>query len=132
MPVPIPVTTLYLAVFAVFGSVLSFLPAQIRGRTGVSIGDAGNPQLLLAMRRHGNFLEYVPYFMTMMLALELNGASATSLHALGGAMVAARVAHALGLKSDSIESIFRLVGAGGTLLLTLVATAMLVLQWMHG
>jgi len=129
--IPIPVTTLYIAIFAVFASALSMMPATIRGKSGVSIGDAGNPQLLLAMRRHGNFLEYVPYFVTMMLALELNGSSATTLHALGAAMIVARIAHAVGLKADTIQSIGRLIGAVGTLLLTLIAAGMLAMQFLR-
>ena len=128
MPIPIPVTSLYLAVFAVFGAALAFGPGRLRGQTGVSIGDGGNPQLLLAMRRHGNFVEFVPYFMTMLLALELNGASAMSLHGLGGAMVLARIAHVMGLKADTIEAPLRAVGAAGTMLLTMIAALMLLVQ----
>ena len=33
---------------------------RIGGQTTVSIGDGGNPGLLLAMRRHANFIELVP------------------------------------------------------------------------
>jgi uncharacterized membrane protein YecN with MAPEG domain len=127
--IPVPITALYLAVFAVFGSVLAFLPGRIRGSTGISIGDGGRSDLLLAMRRHGNFLEYVPYFMIMMLALELNGTSTTWLHGLGVAMLVARVCHALGLKADTIQSPLRGVGAGGTLLITLIATVLLAIQY---
>jgi uncharacterized membrane protein YecN with MAPEG domain len=127
--IPIPITALYLAVFAVFGSVLAFLPGRIRGGSGISIGDGGRPDLLLAIRRHGNFLEYVPYFMTMMLALELNGTSATWLHGLGIAMIVARACHAVGLKADTIQSPLRGIGAGGTMLITLIASILLVLQF---
>ena len=47
----IPITALYLATFAVFGGILAYLPGSIRGREGISIGDGGRPDLLLAMRR---------------------------------------------------------------------------------
>jgi uncharacterized membrane protein YecN with MAPEG domain len=126
---PLPVTALYLAIFAVFSSVLAFLPGSIRGRTGISIGDGGRPDLLLAMRRHANFLEYVPYFMLMFAVLELNGTRALWLHVLGLGMIGARICHALGLKADTIQSPLRGIGAGGTLLLTLIATAMLGYQF---
>lgn len=122
---PVPITALYLAVFALFASVLAFLPGRIRGSSGISIGDGGRPDLLLAMRRHANFVEYVPYFMLMFAALELNGTSAGTLHGLGIAMLVARVCHAVGIKADTIQSPLRGVGAGGTLLVTLIATGML-------
>ena len=129
MPIPIPITALYLAVFAVFASVLAFLPGKIRGSSGISIGDGGRPDLLLATRRHANFVEYVPYFMIMFAALELNGASAAWLHGLGLAMLAARVLHAIGIKADTIESLPRGIGAGGTLLATLIAAVLLAWQF---
>lgn len=125
---PIPITAIYLVVFALFSSVLAFFPGRLRGSTGVSIGDGGNPDLLLAMRRQGNFLEYVPYLMIMFIALELNGAGATWLHGLGIALIVARICHAVGLKADTIESPLRGIGAGGTMLITLVAAGKLVSQ----
>lgn len=122
---PIPITSLYLVVFALFACVLSTFPGRLRGSTGISIGDGGNPELLLAMRRQANFVEYVPYLMTMFAALELNGAGAAWLHGLGIALFVARVCHAVGLKADSIQSPLRGIGAGGTFLITLVAAGKL-------
>ena len=129
---PIPISALYLAIFAVFASVLAFLPGKIRGSSGISIGDGGRPDLLLASRRHANFVEYVPYFMIMFAALELNGASAGWLHGLGLAMIAARLSHAIGIKEDTIASLPRGIGAGGTLLTTLIAAGLLVWQFIGG
>lgn len=126
---PVPITALYLAVFAVFAGVLAFLPGKIRGSSGISIGDGGRPDLLLAMRRHANFVEYVPYLMIMMAALELNGSSPTLLHGLGIALFVSRILHAVGLKADSIQSLPRGIGAGGTLLVTLVAAGVLASQF---
>ena len=127
---PVPITGFYLAVFAIFGGVLAFLPGRIRGSSGISIGDGGRPDLLLAMRRHANFVEYVPYFMIMFAALELNGAGAVLLHCLGLAMIFARTMHAIGIKADTIDSIPRGIGAGGTLLLTVIAAGVLVYQFL--
>ncbi len=126
---PVPITGLYLAAFAVFGGVLAYLPGKIRGSTGISIGDGGRPDLLLAMRRHANFVEFVPYFMIMFAALELNGAGAILLHGLGLSMIFARTMHAIGLKADTTQSLPRGIGAGGTLLLTLIAAGVLVYQF---
>jgi uncharacterized membrane protein YecN with MAPEG domain len=122
---PLPITGLYLAVLAVFGSVLAFLAARIRGAEGISVGDGGRMDLLVAMRRHSNFVEYVPFFMIMLAALELNGTSAAALHGLGLGMLVSRTCHAVGLKPE-IQSVPRGIGAGGTMLLTLIAAGMLV------
>jgi uncharacterized membrane protein YecN with MAPEG domain len=126
---PIPITALYLAIFLVFGSYLAFLPGKIRGSSGISIGDGGRPDLLLAIRRQGNFVEYVPYFMLMFAALELNGSGRMLLHGLGIAMIVARILHAVGIKADTIQSPARGAGAGGTLLLGLIAAGVLVSQY---
>ena len=129
MPIPVPITALWLAIFALFSAYLAFLPGKIRGTEGISVGDGGRPDLLVAMRRHGNFVEYVPYFMIMFAVLELNGASATLLHGLGLGMFASRVCHAVGLKEEVTP--VRGVGAGGTFLLTLIAAGVLVYQFVN-
>jgi uncharacterized membrane protein YecN with MAPEG domain len=128
---PIPISALYLAVFAVFGGVLAFFPGKIRGAEGIPIGDGGRPDLLLATRRHGNFIEYVPYFMIMLVALELNGSGPLLLHGLGLGMLFARAMHAVGIKADTIQSAPRGIGAGLTLLLTLIAAGALVRQFLQ-
>jgi uncharacterized membrane protein YecN with MAPEG domain len=128
---PLPIIALYLAVFAVFGGLLAFFPGRIRGSESVSIGDGGRPDLLLATRRHGNFVEYVPYFMVMCAALELNGSGPVLLHGLGLGVILARVMHALGIKADTIASVPRGLGAGLTLLLTLIAAGTLTWQFVQ-
>ena len=73
----------------------------IRARTGVSIGaDASNAEQLLAFRRHGNFIEWAPIFLILLGVLEVNGSSTTTLHAMGGVFVVARILHATGLRAD--------------------------------
>ena len=129
MPIPVPITALWLAIFALFAAYLAFLPGKIRGTEGISVGDGGRPDLLVAMRTHGNFVEYVPYFMIMFAVLVLNGASATLLHGLGLGMFASRVCHAVGLKEEVTP--VRGVGAGGTFLLTLIAAGVLVYQFVN-
>ena len=125
----VPITALYLAIFAVFSGVLAFPAGRLRGSSGISVGDGGNAELLLATRRHGNFTEYVPLLLVMFAALELNGASAMSLHALGLTLLLARILHAVGLKGDTVATPARGAGAGGTLLITLVAAGMLSYQF---
>ncbi len=125
----VPITALYLAIFAVFSSYLAFLVGRLRGSSGISIGDGGRPEILLAMRRQGNFLEYVPLLLLMFGALELNGASPALLHGLGIALLIARILHAVGIQADTIQSVPRGIGAAGTMLITLIAAGNLIYQF---
>ena len=118
----LPITLFYVSFFAIFSLVLSFGAGSFRGKTGVSIlyGDPVNMELAEKVRRHQNFLEYVPLFLLLIGFLEANGASSMFLYVVGDLMIIARIAHAIGLKHDNMGHIGRLIGAGGTALTTLV------------
>ena len=118
-----PVTTaLYAGLLGLVSLGISFMAGSLRGKTKISIGDGGNQEMLLAMRRHGNFVEYVPLLLILIAFIEMRGASTTAIHVMGGLLIVFRLAHAVGLKADTIEGLGRLVGAAGTALLTLVAS----------
>ena len=119
----IPTTLLYTALFAIFALVLSFKAGSFRGKSGVSVlyGDPANMELAEKVRVHQNFLEYVPMILILMGAIELTGGSTVFLHGIGIALIVTRIAHAIGLKHDNMAHPGRLVGAGGTALITLVS-----------
>ncbi len=129
MPIPLPISALYLTIFCLFASGLAFGAGRLRGAGGASVGDGGQMNLLVAMRRHGNFVEYVPYFMIMFAVLELNGSSAMWLHGLGLGMIVARGCHAAGLGEE--VTTLRGIGAGLTLLISLIAAGMLGYQFVQ-
>ena len=116
------ITALYAGVLGLMSLALAMPAGRLRGATKISVGDGGDPDLLLAMRRQANFLEYVPLFLIILGVLELNGVAALPLHVLGAGMVVARIAHAVGLRGDTIQGAGRLVGAMGTMLVSLVAS----------
>lgn len=119
----IPITLMYASVFALFALVLSFRAGTYRGKAGISVlfGSPPNMDLAERVRAHQNFLEYVPMILIVMGAIEANGGSAMFLYVIGDLLFIARIAHAIGLKHDNIAHIGRLIGAGGTALITLVA-----------
>ena len=119
---PLPITLMYAGIFAIFALLLSFLAGSARGKSGVSIlyGDPVDIKLAEKIRRHQNFLEYVPLFLIVFAALEVNGVSSMFLYIVGDLMIVARIFHAFGLHHDNMGHIGRLIGAGGTALLTLV------------
>ena len=127
MPIPLPISALYLAIFCLFATGLAFGAGRLRGGGGPSVGDGGQMNILVAMRRHANFVEYVPYFMIMFAVLELNGSSAMLLHGLGLGMLVARGCHAAGLAEE--VTALRGVGAVATLLLSLTAAGVLGYQF---
>lgn len=117
----IPITLTYASIFALFALVLSFRAGSFRGKSGVSVlfGEPQNMELAVRVRAHQNFLEYVPMIMIVMGAVEASGGSHLFLYIVGDLLIIARIAHAVGLKHDNMGHIGRLIGAGGTALLTL-------------
>ncbi len=124
----VPVTGLYVVILAAINIWLEMPVGMLRGKTKIPIHDDGNVELRLAIRKHDNFTEHVPFILILLAALELNGGGQGLLHGLGIALVVARIAHPLGLKADTIQSPLRAVGAFGTLAVTVVAMGALGLK----
>ena len=118
-----PITLMYASILGIFALVLSFKAGTARGESGLSVlfGEPANMELAQKVRVHQNFLEYVPIFLILFAAIEVNGGSSMFLYVVGDLMIIARIAHAIGLKHDNMAHKGRLIGAGGTALLTLVA-----------
>lgn len=70
-----------------------------------------NPEMLKAVRIHGNFAEFVPFALLIMGFAEYNGAPGWFIHALGIALVAGRVLHVWGLSGTIGTSPGRLWGS---------------------
>ncbi|MGO9933940.1 MAG: MAPEG family protein [Steroidobacteraceae bacterium] len=120
------VTALYAGLLGLLAVAVAFPVGMMRGKLNISVGDGGNPALLLAMRRHANFAEWVPLALILIALLELNGVSPRAIHALGATLVVARLLHAFGLKSDTMQSIGRGLGAMATALITVTASVWLL------
>jgi hypothetical protein len=94
--------------------ILSIRVVQIRARSRVLIGDGGDADLLQRIRAHANFAEYVPICLILIAALELSYQNAPlALYWVGGALVAARICHAIGM-SRADANPWRAIGAVGT------------------
>jgi hypothetical protein len=113
---------LYAGILGLISIAVAFPAGRLRGKLGVSIGDGGSKDLLLAMRRHANFVEAVPIALILLVLLEMNGVSKIAIHSLGAALVLARICHAFGIKADTIKSAGRAIGAAASGLVTLVAS----------
>lgn len=133
-PAPMPFATALYA--GLVGVLLVFLAARVsllRRRHGVGVGDGDNRELRLAIRVHGNAVEWAVVSLVLLLIAELTRHSPVLVHACGIAIVAGRLLHALGLSRSGGPSPGRMVGTilswGVVLVLsvTLVISAVRVL-----
>ena len=117
---PLPITLMYAGLFALFAMFLSARAGGYRGKSKISIlyGDPVDMELAERVRVHQNFLEYVPIILILMGLIEANAGSRWFLYVAGDLLIVARVAHLIGLKHDNMAHVGRLIGAGGTFLIT--------------
>lgn len=115
----VEVTALYAALCGLIVIVLAWFVVRERRGKRVGIGAGGEVSLERAIRAHGNFTEYVPLALILMLVAELGGSAALWLHANGVALVVARVLHAWGLSHATGVSFGRFWGTALTWLVIL-------------
>lgn len=120
------ITPLYAGVLAIIFLVLSVRVVQGRGK--VSLGDGGDASLLRRIRAHGNFAEYVPIILLMMLMLEQGGTDARVLHGLGVTLIIARLLHGYALSFSEHWKFGRFYGALLSFLLLPIAGGLCLWQ----
>ncbi len=94
------ITTLYALPLILIWFILWVRVAKSRGEHKVSIGDGGSKELLLCIRHHGNFVEWVPFTLILMVLAELQGAPHSWLYAAGALLLLGRVLHPIGLNAE--------------------------------
>jgi uncharacterized membrane protein YecN with MAPEG domain len=114
----VPVTLVTTATCALLNFWLGFRIGQFRGRFKVSVGDGGQEPLLRRMRAQANFIESAPFFLLLLLGLEMSGANRVALGIVAALFVLVRVAHAIGMERAENRH-WRQLGAMGTGLTTL-------------
>jgi len=120
----------YAACLALLFVVLSVRTLRLRRRLRVAVGDHGNEVLLRAMRVHANFAEYVPLALLLIYFVELSGAGAAWVHAMGTSLLVGRLAHAIGVSRVHEDVRWRVVGMTLTLVpIVTAALRLLVLAW---
>jgi uncharacterized protein len=88
------ITPIYAIAFALFFLALSIYVIKMRMAKHVSFGHLGDAELESVIRAHGNFAEYIPVFLILLLLLELNYANPFLSHMLGITMLVGRSLHA--------------------------------------
>jgi uncharacterized membrane protein YecN with MAPEG domain len=105
-----PISPFYGGLLALLTVYLSFRVSVARRTAKVSIGDAGDKDLVKAIRVHSNSVEYIPLGIVLLVLLELQETLPWQMHLAGGALVLGRVLHAYGLGSNPQVVPARLMG----------------------
>lgn len=116
----IPITAFYASLLAALYIYLAIMVIAQRRNSRVGLGDGGDKHMLQAMRAHGNFVEYVPFALILMLIAEMNGANSYLLHACGWWLIVARLLHAYGVRHHFAASWQRFSGTLSTFLIYLI------------
>jgi uncharacterized membrane protein YecN with MAPEG domain len=82
----------------------------------VSIGNGGNDALTARMRAHSNYTEYTPFFLILVLLIEMAKGSELWLWIVGALYMLARIAHVFGMEARGKPGKLRLVGIVVTML----------------
>ena len=121
MPVPFIVPA-YAAILALIYIVLAVRIMNLRGSAKEAVGTGGNVRLERAIRAHGNFAEYVPLALILLIAMEMQRNSIYVLHILCIILVLGRVIHAFGISQENEKFVFRGIGMASTFLVLIVAS----------
>lgn len=104
------ITLIYGGLLGLLFLLLSFWVVRRRAQFKVMIGEGEAPEMLSAIRAHGNFAEYVPLTLLLMALCELAGVGALWLHLGGGLLLAGRILHAIGIQIPKAPNKPRLFG----------------------
>jgi uncharacterized protein len=118
----LPITTFYAALSGVVLLYLSLMVIARRRALAIGLGDGGEKHLQQDIRVHGNFIEYVPFTLFLLLLAEVNHMPAWFLHCTGVVLLLARLMHAYGLRNHHGYSWQRFYGT----LLTFITLAALI------
>ena len=104
------ITLIYGGLLGLLFLLLSFWVVKRRAQFKVMIGEGEAPEMLSAIRAHGNFAEYVPLTLLLMALCELAGVGALWLHLGGGLLLLGRILHAIGIQIPRAPNKPRLFG----------------------
>ena len=94
---------------------LMALTVLARRRNRQSLGDGGNPEMLRAMRRHGNLAENAALFIAGFTLLEMLGAPRAPFEIMCAVFVLGRISHAIGLSLKNAVNPLRVLGVFATI-----------------
>ena len=128
----LPITSLFAALFGILMLVLWINVTKTRARADISIGHGDDAALHEKVRRHGNFMEWVPITLILLALAEMQGLGAAWLYAEGLLALVGRLIHPFGLTAGNASHPLRIMGNSGNLLATLILVIALLLPALGG
>lgn len=104
------ITPVYAALLGLLFVYLSARTILLRRKLKIAVGDAGNRDMLRAMRVHANFAEYTPLALLLIFMLELQNGYGLLVHALAVVLISGRVFHAYGVSQSNENFRYRVFG----------------------
>ena len=127
-------TLFYASSLTILALILSFLTGRQRFKTETNLGLGDDFGMLQITRAHGNLIENALFFLILMFLLEtVAEVSSVSLMVLGDIFLLARIAHAYGITRPEAKSIFRMLGALGSIIVLSVQSIwglIIALSWL--
>jgi uncharacterized membrane protein YecN with MAPEG domain len=120
-------TALYAALLGILGAALTANVIANRVRFRIDAGDGGVAKLAQAIRAQANFVEQAPFALLIIALAEALGARVLVIQILGAVLLVSRLASAYALNRSLAQSPLRQFGGGFGVLLTLAASATLLL-----
>lgn len=124
------IAPLYIAIFSLMFTLLSFRVIRLRQTARVAIGDGGDKALRRAIRVHGNFAEYVPLALILIFAAESLGMSAVWVHGLCLALLIGRLFHVYGVSQVKEPLLFRQLALSINGLVMIIASVWLITRYL--
>lgn len=103
-------TPIYAAALAAIFIGLSVLVIRQRQTERRAWGEGGEGRLRNLVRAHGNFAEYAPMGLLLLMLAEMQGAPGWAVHLVGISLLAGRVVHAVGLVARPATLPWRVAG----------------------
>jgi uncharacterized membrane protein YecN with MAPEG domain len=119
----------YAALLVLLYIFLGMRVARLRYTTRTAIGGGGDPRLERAVRAHGNFGEYVPLAIILLIAMEMHRHSIYVLHALCLVFVIGRLIHAFGISQTNETIAFRSTGITLTWVVLFIAAIVVIVDF---
>jgi len=109
-----PVSFLYAGLLGLLLIALSVRVVLARRRYKVRLGPGTDDAMQQAVRVQGNFTEYVPFAVLLLVFSEITGLPSAAVHGAGILLLASRVMHAWGLSQSPGTTFGRFYGTAGT------------------
>lgn len=109
-----PVSFLYAGLLGLLLIALSARVVLARRRYNVRLGPGTEDAMQQAVRVQGNFTEYVPFAVLLLVFSEITGLPSAAVHGAGILLLASRAIHAMGLSQSPGVTFGRFYGTAGT------------------